>query len=86
MIAGMTAGYFEFNKLMAKRPLFFLGLLPHGIFGLAGILLIAAMGMIRGAGTGWVGYGSGTPQVFRQYEDFVSLFPLCSSCSGGRDH
>jgi stage II sporulation protein M len=76
MIAGMTAGYFEFNKLMAKDR-FFLGLLPHGIFELAGILLIAAMGMIWGS-RNWLGWLRlrNSPGFFANMKDFVSLFPL----------
>lgn len=76
MIIGMLAGYVEFNKLMTRNR-FFLGLLPHGLFELAGIFLAAAMGVLWGR-RNWLGWLRlrNSPGFFANMKDFVSLIPL----------
>ncbi len=76
MIIGMTAGYFEFNEFMTRNH-FFLGLLPHGLFEVAGLLLAAAMAMIWG-GRNWLGWLRirDSRGFFANMKDFVSLMPL----------
>jgi stage II sporulation protein M len=76
MIIGMTAGYFEFNNLMT-RDLFFLGLLPHGLFEIAGLLLAATMGVIWG-GRNWLSWLRirDSQGFFANMRDFISLLPL----------
>ncbi len=76
MIIGITAGYLEFNQLMARNR-FFLGLLPHGLFELAGLLLAAAMGVMWGCRNwlGWLRFRS-SRGFFANMKQFVSLLPL----------
>lgn len=76
MIIGMTAGYFEFNNLMA-RDLFFLGLLPHGFFELVGLLLACTTGVLWG-GRNWLGWLRlrDSQGFFANMKDFISLLPL----------
>ncbi|HHU82803.1 MAG TPA: stage II sporulation protein M [Firmicutes bacterium] len=76
MIIGMAAGYFEANKLIT-RNLFFLGLLPHGLFELAGLLFAAAMGVMWGA-KNWLGWLRlrNSRGFFANTKDFISLVPL----------
>lgn len=76
MIIGMTAGYFEIKQLMT-REFFFLGLLPHGVFELSGLLLAAAMGVIWGSKNwlGWLRLRS-SPGFWANMKHYASLVPL----------
>ena len=73
---GLMAGYFEYQQKLAKS-IFFLGLIPHGIFEIPAILLSATVGIIWGM-RNWRNLllERTLPSFFEQTKESLSFFPL----------